>query len=252
LTERTDESDLELRPRFVDSLVEGYIFLRLLLAIVLLAVASATALRGPGALLALSFEVSAVACLAMGVSAVLVRRYKEDRWFLWSQMVLDTIFATALVSVSGTPDSTYSVLYFMSIVAAARLLPSRGVLFVTAMNVVAFSALSAAGLMGLMGWSLQLDLFFLYTQVLVRIFGLVLVGVLSTGLVSRGVLSAQIQRTRSIQRAQAQLLDRLPLAIVSVEGAWSRPRTAQLSARSVSRSAPRWSWRGARRTGSGR
>ena len=208
---------LQREPRFVDSILEGYIFLRLLLAIVLLGGASVASWGQPDTLLAIPFEVAALLCLFMGISAMLVRRYKDEPWFLWAQMGLDTIFATSLVSLSAGPDTSYAVIYVLSIVAAARLLDSRGVLIVTALNVVAYCGISVAGLVGLLGWDLSLDLFFLYTQTLVRIFGLMLVGVLSTGLVSRGVLSAQIQRTRSIQQAHAALLDRLPLAILSVE-----------------------------------
>jgi two-component system sensor histidine kinase PilS (NtrC family) len=163
------------------------------------------------------FEVSAIACLVMGASALMVRYYKYERWFIWSQMVIDTLFTTTMLLLSGSPDSTYSVIYFMSVVAAARMLSPQGVLMVACINTVAYGLVSAAGLSGHLDWVLRGDIAFNYTQVLVRIFGLLLVGALSTGLVSRGVLFAQIQRTQSLQRAHTALLDRLPVAIVSVE-----------------------------------
>ena len=163
------------------------------------------------------FEVSAIACLVMGASALMVRYYKYERWFIWSQMVIDTLFTTTMLLLSGSPDSTYSVIYFMSVVAAARMLSPQGVLMVACINTVAYGLVSAAGLSGYLDWTMRADIAFNYTQVLVRIFGLLLVGALSTGLVSRGVLFAQIQRTQSLQRAHTALLDRLPVAIVSVE-----------------------------------
>lgn len=163
------------------------------------------------------FEISAIACTVMGISAVMVRYFKYQLWFIWSQMVIDTLFTTVMLLLSGSPDSTYSVIYFMSVVAAARMLSPQGVLMVAGINAVAYGLVSAIGLSGYLDWILRGDIFFNYTQVLVRIFGLLLVGALSTGLVSRGALFAQIQRTQSLQRAHMALLDRLPLAIVSVE-----------------------------------
>lgn len=208
---------VDTRPRFIDSPVEGYIFVRILLAIGLLVVATVTSFDQGASLENFPFEVSAVACLLMGVSAVLVRRHSHQRWFVWLQMVIDTIFATALMLLSKGPDSAYSVIYFMSVVAAARMLSPAGVLIVAGMNAVTYGLVSAAGLFGYLGWVVEGDMFFAYTQALVRIFGLLLVGVLSTGLVSRGALLEQIQRTLSIQRAHIDLLDRLPVAILSVE-----------------------------------
>ncbi|MEL6349567.1 MAG: hypothetical protein AAFV53_41070, partial [Myxococcota bacterium] len=126
------------------------------------------------------FIISGVACLVMCISAAMVRRYKSAPWFLWSQMFVDVVFVTGLLSTADGPESAYFMLYFMSIVVAARLLPSLGVFFVAGIDVVAFLGLSVAGLLGFLGWDLS-DGWLVYTQVLVRTFAMLLVGLLSLG-----------------------------------------------------------------------
>jgi two-component system sensor histidine kinase PilS (NtrC family) len=213
-------SDKEETPRSVlfESPIEGYIFLRLLLGLVLLSLATVFILRSPPQMWSgwtMAFRISALTCLAMGVSAAFVRRYGRTTRFLWAQMALDTVFATALTSLASGPDSTYFVIYFMSIVAAARLLPSLGVVVVAAVDVVAYGGIAMAGLMGVLGWDLSPDSLLLYSQVLVRIFGLILVGFLSVGLVSRKELSVALDRVRLLEKAHSELLDQIPVAIIS-------------------------------------
>ncbi|MDG1480880.1 MAG: ATP-binding protein [Myxococcota bacterium] len=206
------------RPALFESPIEGYIFLRLLLGLALLALATVFVLRSPPQMWAgwiLAFRLSALTCLAMGVSAAFVRRYGRTTWFLWSQMALDTVFATALISLASNPDSTYFVIYFMSIVAAARLLPSLGVVVVAAVDVVAYGGIAMAGLMGVLNWDLSPDSLLLYSQVLVRIFGLILVGFLSVGLVSRKDLTAALDRVRLLEKEHSELLEQLPVAVLS-------------------------------------
>ena len=195
--------------------MEGYIFLRLILGLIVLALATFGILRSPVADWQLSFSISAATFLVMGSSAALVRRYGETTWFLWSQMVVDTVFATGLISLSSGPQSTYFILYFMSIIAAARLLPSLGVVFVAGMDVVVYTGVSIAGLLGYLNWDLSQDILLLYSQVLLRVFGLLLVGFLSVGLVSRKDLITQIQRTKLLVKAHSELLDRLQIAVLS-------------------------------------
>ena len=213
-------SEPQARPRPVlfQSPVEGYIFLRLLLGLALLALATVFVWRSPPqdwAGWGLAFQISALTCLAMGISAALVRRYGRTPGFLWSQTVLDTVFATALISLSSGPDSTYFVIYFMSIVAAARLLPSLGVVVVAGVDVIAYGGIALAGLMGYLGWDLSQDALLMYSQVLVRIFGLLLVGFLSVGLVSRKDLAAALERVRLLEKAHSELLDQLHAHLVT-------------------------------------
>ncbi len=212
------EPESSPQPVLFESPVEGYIFLRLLLGLALLSLATVVIWRSPPQVWegwSLAFRLSALTCLAMGISAAFVRRYGRTPGFLWSQMFLDTVFATALISLASGPDSTYFVIYFMSIVAAARLLPSLGVVVVAVVDVMAYGGIAMAGLMGYLAWDLSQDALLMYSQVLVRIFGLLLVGFLSVGLVSRKDLTAALDRVRLLEKAHSELLDQLPVAILS-------------------------------------
>lgn len=176
-----------------DVSVVRYILLRLILCAGLFGLAAAVVLSQPWVMFTMStlFNVAAVVFLVMALSAAGVRRHGDKAWFRWSQLLFDTVLVTTLVWLSDGPKSPFFVLYFMNIVAAAWLLPRWGAVAVAAIDTVAFTLVTAAGVFGLTEWEVMLGGVLLYTEMTLRVFSLFLVGMLS------GVLSGNLQRTRS-------------------------------------------------------
>ena len=152
--------------------VAGYILFRLVLGIALLMLAALAVRDRPGHLgqMSAEFGLAGVLFLAMGTSAALLNRFGRRDGFIWSQLLIDTVFATALVSVTEGPISPFFPLYFVNIVAAAWLLPPRGAL------AVAFFDAAAYGLvLGLVGLDQSQRLFgeeplLMYSQITLQVF----------------------------------------------------------------------------------
>ncbi len=70
------------------------------------------------------------------VCVLLIKRLKDSQWFIFSQILLDTLFTTAFVYISGGVESIFVFLYFFSIIAGALFL-DRKKLFI----IVAFTTL---------------------------------------------------------------------------------------------------------------
>ena len=171
------------------------------------------------------FRLAAVLFLAMGVSAALLPRLEDHPLFAWSQLGIDTVFATALVSFTGGPVSPFFPLYFLNIVAAAWLLPPRGPL-----AVAGFDALAFVGILALRGVPWVRDLFdgsplLMYSQITLQIFAFSLVGILS-GLLSSNVrkakaaLAVQVRETQQLQARHDLVLDGIETGVllISPEG----------------------------------
>lgn len=213
--------DLSLRP------VAGYILFRLLVGVGLLVLAGLALRDRPGALstMGVQFGLAGVLFLVMGTSAALLNKAGRKPWFVWSQLVVDTVFATALVSVTDGPQSLFFPLYFVNIVAAAWLLPRSGPLVVAGLDAVAFGLVLVLGgvdwLFGIFGQEPLL----LYSQVTLQLFAFFLVGLLSSMLSdnvrkAREALAEQVQQTQALQERHELVLDQLATGVVitSVDG----------------------------------
>ncbi len=203
--------------------VAVYILVRLLLGLALLLVASLTIRDRPEAMSELGgqFRLAAVLFLVMGVSAALLPRFGDRPAFPWSQLLLDTIFATALVSFTGGPISPFFPLYFLNIVAAAWLLDRRGPLVVAGADAAMF-----LGMVAVKGLPWLRDLFnentlLLYSQLTLQIFAFVLVGLLSSILSgnvrkARAALAVQVRQTRELQARHDLVLDGIETGVLLV------------------------------------
>ena len=210
-----DASGTSLRP------VAGYILFRLLVGVALLALAGLALRDRPEALSAmgLQFGLAGVLFLVMGTSAALLNKAGRQPWFVWSQLVVDTVFATALVSITDGPQSLFFPLYFVNIVAAAWLLPRSGPLVVAGLDALAFGLVL---FLGGMNWLLTLfgdEPLLLYSQVTLQIFAFFPVGLLSSMLSdnvrkAREALAEQVQHTQALQERHDLLLDQIDTGVV--------------------------------------
>jgi len=207
------------------SQVAVYILVRLLLGLGLLVMASLAIRSRPEAVAEMGgqFRLAAGLFLVMGVSAAMLPRFGDREWFTWSQLVLDTVFATALVSFTGGPMSPFFPLYFLNIVAAAWLLQPRGPLVVAVLDTVAFVVvLGVRGLPALQAlYEGSLEL--MYAQITLQIFAFGLVGLLS-GILSgnvrkaRAALAVQVRQTRELQERHDLVLDGIETGVLLVDG----------------------------------
>ena len=156
----------------------------------------------------------------MALSAILIPKFGQTKWFLWSQMLLDAIYVSALMGATDAIQSPYFVLYCVNIIAAARLLNPNGVLGVALLDSVTYMILA-----GVFIWQSQIftsDPLFIYNSVLSRIFGLFLLGILSYSLAIRQQqtqksLDEQVQQVEIMTKRHEDLLDRIPLALLAVK-----------------------------------
>ena len=208
--------------RVADPVIGLYILFRLLIGLSLLSWSIWRLKDSPSELssVRIHYNIAAVAFFFMGVSAALAPRFGEKRWYLWGQMFIDAIFVSALIAASDYSQSPYFVLYCVNIIAAVRLLSPKGVMLVTGLDSLSFLFVGFIGLSG--GADDGLPPLVLYTQIAFQLFGLLLVGVLSVSLSLRieqqqSVLAEQEQRTRILKRRHKDLLDRIPLAIMTLQ-----------------------------------
>ncbi len=207
--------------------VAKYIFIRLVLVSVLFLWAAYAVFRQPETLLSLNrlFLLAGVTFMFMGISAAMVRRYGENRGFVLTQLLFDSLLVTIFVQLTGGLHSVFFILYFMNIVAAAILVPRRRAgLMITAVNALAFVAstfmvawfvadhpLTGAGTASL------------YMDMLLRVFGFVLIGFLTNQLAVRSqqadaALAKQQETTRVLEEEHGLIVQSVLSGILTVDG----------------------------------
>ena len=173
-----------------------YILFRLLISLGILLWSVWFLKDDPESLLAVQsqFYLAATAFFFMGVSAGLAPRYANNPVFIWSQVLVDAIFVSALVSAQSV-ESPFFMLYSLNIVGAVRLLPPTGVLIVSVLDTGAFLIVMIMEISSSTEIGTTPDLF-VYTQIVFRIFGLLLIGALASSLAHR---QAETQRNFAAQ-----------------------------------------------------
>jgi two-component system sensor histidine kinase PilS (NtrC family) len=73
--------------------------------------------------------------------AVVLTRLKDLRLFGYLQLVLDVVFVTALIYVTGGIESTFSFLYILTIINAAIMLYRRGGMLIASASSILYGAL---------------------------------------------------------------------------------------------------------------
>ncbi len=210
----------------VRSRVTAYIFLRLALVTLLFIWAAYVVFREPESLLSLSrlFLLSGATFLFMGVSAALVRRMGSRNGFVIAQLLFDTLLITLLVQLTGGVTSIFFFLYIMNIVAAAYLVPGRlAGLVIAGVNALAFVVstvflavfISDDPITG--SGSLSL-----YADMLLRVFGFMIIGFLTNQLAVRtrladAALAQQQQTTRVLEEEHGLVVQSVLSGILTVD-----------------------------------
>jgi two-component system, NtrC family, sensor histidine kinase PilS len=124
--------------------LRGLYMLRMIVAAAVF-VAALTRWIGPGwnqleTLVATMALLSAALMTGVGLWWVEVREREPGRSFLYTQLVYDTLLVTAVVHVTGGPNSPYPPLYILVITAAALLLPLPGGMLIGALASILFIA----------------------------------------------------------------------------------------------------------------
>ena len=193
----------------------------------LLAVLGVSVLSRPGAQLApedtLSFGALSATYLLTILYGLWLRADRGLRPLAWAQLVGDLLLATFVVAFTGGPESPFSVLYLLAVMAGALLLFERGA--VVAATGSGFSVLAVA-------WSAQaweLPLFHrmplqqLVPAVAAQLASQALVAGLATYLARQlstagGKLSRKEADLRQLGRLHRQILAGMPSGLVTTDG----------------------------------
>lgn len=224
--DRIDAPSALSDPALAHGGVTKYIFARLLLVSVLFLWAAYAVFRQPETLLSLNrlFLLAGVTFMFMGVSAALVRRYGGGRGFVLVQLLFDSLLVTTFVQLTGGLHSVFFILYFMNIVAAAILVPRRRAgLMITVVNALAFVAstflvalfVAEEPVAGAGSPSLYMDM-------LLRVFGFVLIGFLTNQLAVRtrqadAALAKQQETTRVLEEEHGLIVQSVLSGILTVD-----------------------------------
>jgi len=134
------------------------------------------------------FRIAAGAYFWIGMSAAVVRRVKNMRAFVIAQLAFDTALVTVLVLETGGTDSVFSVLYFVNIVGAAYLMETAGAVTTAILDGLAYAVPPL--------WSLRASKISEgeYAEIMLHLFGFLLVGLLT------GRLTSQLAKTDAALR----------------------------------------------------
>ncbi len=225
--DRIDAPSAPATPPSAHGGVTKYIFARLVLVSGLFLWAAYAVFRQPETLLSLNrlFLLAGATFLFMGVSAAMVRRFGAHRAFVLVQLLFDSALVTLFVQLTGGLHSVFFILYFMNIVAAAILVPRRRAgLMITAVNALAFVAstfvvaffvaeepMAGAGTASL------------YMDILLRVFGFMLIGFLTNQLAVRSqqadaALAQQQETTRVLEEEHGLIVQSVLSGILTVDG----------------------------------
>lgn len=198
----------------LSSSLARYLLLRMALGLVLLGLALTTPALGLDWPLVEPLVLGVVGTVSFSlwlVSAVASVKFGARSWFIWSQLALDAVLAAVLTVLSTGPSSGLYVVYLVNILAAGALLPPTGALKVAWMDIgVLLSSTALGWMIGLPrgdGYYERVETLY---ELVVRVFGLVLLGLLVS---RRAADLAQAREERSV------LLDQIQTGVVVTDPA---------------------------------
>lgn len=170
----------------------------------------------------LSFAVIAVAYLSTLVYGLMLRRGRVGRPAARAQVVGDVLVASALVFLTGGPESPLVFAYSLAVLGAAVVLDWRGTLLTAAGSAACFTLLVAGTVSGWLAPPLALPLtlgraaFLLASNVLALFLVAVLAGYLAGELsAAGGALSAREADLERLGVLHGQILDAMPSGLVT-------------------------------------
>lgn len=212
--------------------VAPYILFRLVLAFALLGLAAVLLARRDESLVdvGLVSRLGVLAFVFMGLSAALTPRLGALLIFRWIQVLFDMALFTVLIAISGGSQSPFFTLYFLNIAGALWLLPAGGAVAVALGDVALFAVMTVLGALGMLQMPAPHGVANLYSEVLLRVFALLLVALLSTQLAAslRRQIAAQELEARRLGSEQDAVLTQVPAAVLIFDRAGQLQRMNQL------------------------
>ncbi|MCB9777782.1 MAG: hypothetical protein H6742_04395 [Alphaproteobacteria bacterium] len=216
-TARTQERQPEQQP------VGVYLFGKIGLAFALLVFSGVIAFRSPDGTYAPNgaFYLIGLAFVVWAASAWGLRQTRDLVRYGWFQLVFDAVLVTALVAVTSGIESPLAVLYFINIIAAPFLVPTRGVAMVFMLDVIGFSAVAWAGRSGLLPWLAGTHRTIDLQEFLLHLFAMALVGMLSVQLTRSmtSILERSVARGQALAAERALILSELDVGLAELDAA---------------------------------
>ena len=191
-----------------------YLLLRLILALALLMLPVFRQEQGLGGIHGGDLAVHAVPFVALMVLALAIGgRWGPSAWFTFLNQLLDIAFVSLVVVANGPPANPWFQLYFIGVLGSVWLGPPWLAVANGGVSALSFYLISASS----EGWLDSL----VNASILMRLFGLILVGVLATLLSSqlratRGRFVAEQQARLQLETRHELLLDQLRTGILTV------------------------------------
>jgi two-component system, NtrC family, sensor histidine kinase PilS len=156
------------------------------------------------------FFLLAAVFLLTFIYVLILRKAERLLWFAYLQLLLDTLFITAIIYSTGGTDSIFSFLYLLTIINAGIILYKRGAIFIASASSILFGLLLD---LQLYGWVHPLGS---YSTIVseyqrVRLFYLILVNMAAFYLVAflSAYLSEQTRKSRAELKAKQIDFDQL-------------------------------------------
>jgi two-component system sensor histidine kinase PilS (NtrC family) len=104
--------------------------------------------------------------------AVVLRRVRRTVLFAYGQILLDSLFITALIFVTGSSESIFTFLYLVGIIGASMLLPRGGSMVMAAFSSAQYAVLvvfESQGLLGFLGGQTGVSMVADWPQMIYRV-----------------------------------------------------------------------------------
>ena len=197
-----------------------YIFARILigLGILIWVIVSLQSAQDNELPAVISFYLIATLLSIMAIMAMFSTKHGRERWFVWSQFVVDAVFVSVILGTGTSFQNPFVVLYCVNILASVSLGKTNDVLWVSLMDVGLYVSTQVLGFWGMLEWMVPSNALVVYVKVISEIFGLLLIGGLSWMMSlqqqnTRNILQKQVQETSNLRRYHIDVLNELPIAL---------------------------------------
>ena len=194
-----------------------YTLARLVVVSGFFAVAVVVTLQDPSRLGRMEFfRIAAGAYLWIGMSAAAVRKLGNRTAFVLAQLAFDTALVTVLVLETGGTDSVFSVLYFVNILGAAYLMETAGAVTTAIVDGIAYAVPP------FWGWRDVRPPEGEYAEIMLHLFGFLLVGLLTGHLTSQLAKTGEALRVvrhsaRRLAEQHAAVLELVPSGVLLLD-----------------------------------
>ncbi len=175
-------------PALIHKRITAYTFVRIVVATLLLGLATYLLVADPETATSLNkfFVLVVMSYLVMILSIIAMPRVRNLDLFVVVQLVIDAVLISVLVAMTGGLSSIFVVLYFMNIAAAAYLADGRVVVATAGLNAMLFLSILGLAVLGVVPGRIDPETVAFH---ILRVLGFLLVGLL-TGRLAAGLKQA--------------------------------------------------------------